>query len=79
MMDEKVLNFTSPTLLVIISDVTEVQDPVMMSGASELYYHFIEQNFVLNVWLCLGIFQSDIINHPQKVGLEKEKNDENSK
>ena len=68
MMDEKVLNFTSPTLLVIISDVTEVQDPVMMSGASELYYHFIEQNFVLNVWLCLGIFQSDIINHPQKVG-----------
>ena len=68
MMDEKVLNFTSPTLLVIISDVTEVQDPVMMSGASELYYHFIEQNFVLNVWLCLGIFQSDIINHLQKVG-----------
>ena len=76
---KKILNFTSPTLLVIISDVTEVQDSVMMSVSSEVCYHLIKQNALLNVWLCVGIFQSDIINHPQKVGLEKEKNDENSK
>ena len=51
----------------------EVQDSVMMSVSSELCYHFIKQDALLNVWLCVGIFQSDIINHPQKVGLEGKK------
>ena len=74
------MNFTSPTLLLIIYDVTHgVQDSVMMSVSSEICYHFGAQTALLNVWLCVGIFQSDIINHHQKVGLEKGKNDENSK
>ena len=36
MMDEKVLNFTSPTLLLIMYDVTEVQDSVMMSVSRKI-------------------------------------------